>query len=140
VAGEFYEDAAPYHQLIEQLQLGDRVLLHTEFIPNEAVKDYFCAADLVVQPYKSATQSGISQIAYHFEKPMVVTNVGGLAETIPDNKVGFICEPEPGAIATVVEKYYRDQREADMTAALRIEKQKYSWQSLAAELHRLAES
>lgn len=140
VAGEFYEDAAPYHQLIEQLQLGDRVLLHTEFIPNEAVKDYFCAADLVVQPYKSATQSGISQIAYHFEKPMVVTNVGGLAETIPDNKAGFICEPEPGAIATVVEKYYRDQREADMTAALRIEKQKYSWQSLAAELHRLAES
>jgi glycosyltransferase involved in cell wall biosynthesis len=140
VAGEFYEDAAAYHELIEQLQLNDRVLLHTEFIPNEAVKDYFCAADLVVQPYKSATQSGISQIAYHFEKPMVVTNVGGLAETIPDNKAGFICEPEPGAIATVVEKYYRDQREEDMTAALRIEKQKYSWQRLAAELHRLAES
>lgn len=140
VAGEFYEDAAPYHQLIEQLQLSDRVLLRTEFIPNEAVKDYFCAADLVVQPYKSATQSGISQIAYHFEKPMVVTNVGGLAETIPDNKAGFICEPEPGAIATAVEKYYRDQREADMTAALRIEKQKYSWQRLAAELHRLADS
>jgi glycosyltransferase involved in cell wall biosynthesis len=139
VAGEFYEDAAPYQQLIEQLQLGSRVLLHTEFIPNEAVKDYFCAADLVVQPYKSATQSGISQIAYHFEKPMVVTNVGGLAETIPDNKVGFICEPEPGAIATAVEKYYRDQRETDMTAALRIEKQKYSWQRLAAELHRLAD-
>lgn len=140
VAGEFYEDAAPYHQLIEKLQLGSRVLLRTEFIPNEAVKDYFCAADLVVQPYKSATQSGISQIAYHFEKPMVVTNVGGLAETIPDNKVGFICEPEPGAIATAVERYYQDQREADMTAALRIEKQQYSWQRLATELHRLADS
>jgi glycosyltransferase involved in cell wall biosynthesis len=140
VAGEFYEDAAPYHKLIEELQLADRVLLHTEYIPNEAVKDYFCAADLVVQSYKSATQSGISQIAYHFEKPMVVTNVGGLAETIPDNKVGFIVEPEPGAIATAVEKYYRDQREADMTAALRIEKQQYSWQRLAAELHRLADS
>lgn len=140
VAGEFYEDAAPYHKLIEDLQLGDRVLLHTEYIPNEAVKDYFCAADLVVQSYKSATQSGISQIAYHFEKPMVVTNVGGLAETIPDNKVGFIVEPEPGAIAAAVERYYRDQREADMTAALRIEKQQYSWQRLAAELHRLADS
>lgn len=140
VAGEFYEDAAPYHKLIEELRLGDRVLLHTEYIPNEAVKDYFCAADLVVQSYKSATQSGISQIAYHFEKPMVVTNVGGLAETIPDNKVGFIVEPEPGAIATAVERYYRDQREADMTAALRIEKQQYSWQRLAAELHRLADS
>lgn len=140
VAGEFYEDAAPYHKLIEELRLGNRVLLHTEYISNEAVKDYFCAADLVVQSYKSATQSGISQIAYHFEKPMVVTNVGGLAETIPDNKVGFIVEPEPGAIAAAVERYYRDQREADMTAALRIEKQQYSWQRLAAELHRLADS
>lgn len=140
VAGEFYEDAAPYHKLIEELRLADRVLLHTEYIPNEAVKDYFCAADLVVQSYKSATQSGISQIAYHFEKPMVVTNVGGLAETIPDNKVGFIVEPEPGAIAAAVERYYRDQREADMTAALRIEKQQYSWQRLAAELQRLADS
>ncbi|HEU4551469.1 MAG TPA: glycosyltransferase [Chitinophaga sp.] len=140
VAGEFYEDAAPYHQLIAQHQLGDKVLLHTDFIPNNDVKYYFCAADLVVQPYKSATQSGISQIAYHFEKPMVVTNVGGLAETIPDGKVGFICEPEPAAIAAAIEKYYIDDREADMTAAVRVEKQQYSWSRLAAEIYKLAES
>ncbi|GAA0547890.1 glycosyltransferase [Chitinophaga japonensis] len=138
VAGEFYEDAAPYHQLLQQLQLGDRVLLHTDFIPNEAVKYYFCAADLVVQPYKSATQSGISQIAYHFERPMVVTDVGGLAETIPDGKVGFRCAPEPAAIAAAVERYFLDNREADMTAALRVEKQQYSWHRLAKEIHSLA--
>ncbi|PSL23398.1 glycosyltransferase [Chitinophaga ginsengisoli] len=140
VAGEFYEDAAPYNQLLEQLQLGDKVLMHTDFIPNDAVKNYFCAADLVVQPYKSATQSGISQIAYHFEKPMVVTRVGGLVEMVPDNIVGFQCEPEPGDIAAAIEKYYRDNREADMTAAVRVEKKQYSWERLAGEIHKLAAS
>lgn len=140
VAGEYYEDAAPYNQLLEKLQLGDRVLMHTDFIPNDAVKNYFCAADLVVQPYKSATQSGISQIAYHFEKPMVVTRVGGLVEMVPDNVVGFQCEPEPADIATAIEKYYLQQREADMTAAIHIEKKQYSWERLAGEINRLVNS
>jgi glycosyltransferase involved in cell wall biosynthesis len=137
VAGEFYEDAAPYNELLAKLQLGDRILMHTDFIPNDAVKNYFCAADLVVQPYKSATQSGISQIAYHFEKPMVVTRVGGLLEMVPDNVVGFQCEPDPADIATAVEKYYVQNREADMTAAVREEKKKYAWDRLANEIRRL---
>lgn len=135
VAGEYYEDATPYQQLLDKLQLGDRVLMHTDFIPNDAVKNYFCAADLVVQPYKSATQSGISQIAYHFEKPMVVTRVGGLTEMVPDNVVGFQCEPDPADIANAIEKYYLQNREADMTAAIHIEKQQYSWQRLANEIY-----
>ncbi|MVT12399.1 glycosyltransferase [Chitinophaga tropicalis] len=137
VAGEFYEDATPYQQLLEKLNLGDKVLMHTDFIPNDAVKNYFCAADLVVQPYKSATQSGISQIAYHFDKPMVVTRVGGLVEMVPDNVVGFQCEPIPADIAAAITRYYKENREADMIAALRIEKQQYSWHRLAAEIHRL---
>lgn len=140
VAGEYYEDAAPYQQLLQELQLGDRVLMHTDFIPTEAVKNYFCAADLVVQPYKSATQSGISQIAYHFEKPMVVTRVGGLVEMVPDGVVGFQCDPEPASIAAAIEKYFMDNREADMTAALQQEKLQYSWSRLAREIHTLAES
>lgn len=137
VAGEFYEDPAPYQQLLEKLDLHNRVLMHTDFIPNDAVKHYFSAADLVVQPYKSATQSGISQIAYHFDKPMVVTRVGGLVEMVPDNVVGFQSEPVPADIAAAVGRYYREDREADMTAALRIEKQQYSWQRLATEIHKL---
>jgi glycosyltransferase involved in cell wall biosynthesis len=137
VAGEYYEDAAPYNELLAKLQLGDRVLMHTDFIPNDAVKNYFCAADLVVQPYKSATQSGISQIAYHFEKPMVVTRVGGLLEMVPDNVVGFQCEPEPADIAAKIERYYVENREADMTAAVHVEKEKYSWDRLAKEILRL---
>lgn len=140
VAGEYYEDAAPYQQLLQELQLGDRVLMHTDFIPTDAVKNYFCAADLVVQPYKSATQSGISQIAYHFEKPMVVTRVGGLVEMVPDGVVGFQCDPEPASIAAAIEKYFTGNREADMVAALQQEKQQYSWSRLAREIHTLAES
>lgn len=138
VAGEYYEDAAPYLDLLNKLQLGDRVLMHTDFIPNEAVKNYFCAADLVVQPYKSATQSGISQIAYHFEKPMVVTNVGGLVEMVPDGVVGFQAEPDPASIAAAIEKYFVGNREADMVEALRKEKLQYSWARLAKEIHILA--
>ena len=140
VAGEFYEDATPYKELLERLNLGDRVLMHTDFIPNEAVKNYFCSADLVVQPYKSATQSGISQIAYHFEKPMVVTKVGGLVEMVPDGIVGFQTTPDPASIAAAIEKYFKENREADMVAALQQEKKQYSWTRLANEIHKLAES
>ncbi|NIG54332.1 glycosyltransferase [Chitinophaga sp. Cy-1792] len=138
VAGEFFEDAAPYQQLLQELQLGDRVIMHTDFIPTEAVKNYFCAADLVVQPYKSATQSGISQIAYHFNKPMVVTKVGGLTEMVPDGIVGFQADPEPASIAAAIEKYYTGNHEADMTEAVKEEKLKYSWHRLASEIHKLA--
>ncbi|QHS59421.1 glycosyltransferase [Chitinophaga agri] len=137
VAGEAYEDLTPYNQLLDTLQLRDRVTMNTDFIPDTAVKNYFCAADLVVQPYKSATQSGISQIAYHFDKPMIVTRVGGLIEMVPDDIVGFQCEPDPADIATAIEKYYVNNREADMTEAVRREKKQYSWERLAGEINRL---
>ncbi|HZI00538.1 MAG TPA: glycosyltransferase, partial [Flavisolibacter sp.] len=99
VAGEFYEDAKPYHDLVAQLQLQHSVLLRTQFIPDSEVRDYLCSGDCVVQPYKNATQSGVTPLAYHFEKPMIVTNVGGLPSLVPHRKVGLVCEPEPGAIA-----------------------------------------
>ncbi|NSL87417.1 glycosyltransferase [Chitinophaga solisilvae] len=140
VAGEYYEDAAPYQQLLQELRLGDRIIMHTDFIPTEDVKNYFCAADLVVQPYKSATQSGISQIAYHFDKPMVVTRVGGLLEMVPDGVVGFQCEPDPASIAEAIEKYFTGNHEAEMVTALKTEKLKYSWARLAKEIHTLADN
>jgi glycosyltransferase involved in cell wall biosynthesis len=84
IAGEFYTDSKPYFEIIKKHKLEDLVLMHNDFIPDEKVAAYFCASDIVVQPYKDATQSGVTQIAYHFNKPMIVTNVGGLAEIIPD--------------------------------------------------------
>ena len=133
VAGEYYDDKESYEQQIAQYGIRDNVKLFTDFIPNEEVRYYFSAADLVVQPYRSATQSGITQVAYHFEKPMVVTNVGGLAEVVPDGKVGFVTEPNPTDIATAILKYYQ-QGIPGLQQNIAIEKQKYSWDTFTDAL------
>ena len=134
VAGEFYGDPKPYYDLLRNLDLGGRVAMHTDFIPDHEVNRYFCAADLVAQPYKSATQSGVSQIAYHFEKPMLVTNVGGLPEIVPDGKAGFVVEPEPQAIADAIVRYYKEDMEEQLAAGVRDEKKKYLWDNMTAAI------
>lgn len=138
IAGEFYEDAAPYEVLIRRYKLEDRIIRATDFIPNEKVVDYFCAADLIVQPYKNATQSGVSQIAYHFERPMLVTDVGGLAELIPDGVVGYVVPPTPGAIADAVVNFYAEKCEATFEAGVREQKKQFSWPVMVAALKEVA--
>ena len=112
IAGEFYESSDPYYEIIDKHGLRDDIVLATKFIPNEEVVNYFCAADIIVQPYKNATQSGVTQIAYHFEKPMLVTNVGGLEEIVPHDKVGYVCEPEPNNIANAIDDFYYNNKES----------------------------
>lgn len=107
IAGEFYEDATAYQELIGQLNIRDQVILKTDFIPDSEVRYYLCAADLLVQPYKNATQSGVTPLAYYFEKPMVVTNVGGLPSLVPHGKSGLVAEPEPAAIATAIKEFFQ---------------------------------
>ncbi len=138
IAGEFYEDAAPYEELIQRYQLEARIIRATDFIPNEKVVDYFCAADLIVQPYKNATQSGVSQIAYHFERPMLVTDVGGLAELIPAGIVGYVVPPTAPAIADAIIDFYTQQREMAFNAGVRAEKTKFSWEVMVAALKEVA--
>ncbi len=133
IAGEFYEDAKPYHDLIEKYQLQDQVILKTGFIPDSEVRYYFCAADLVVQPYRSATQSGITPMAYHFERPMIVTNVGGLPEIVPDGKVGLVADPEPSSLAEAIIKFY-DIGEQHFITYIKSEKQKYGWDRMARSI------
>ncbi|MCR5065782.1 MAG: glycosyltransferase [Bacteroidales bacterium] len=130
VAGEFYGDSKPYMEQIERLGIKDSTLLFTEFIPDDKVNLYFRACDIVVQPYKSATQSGVAQIAFHFEKPMIVTNVGGLAEIVPDGKVGYVVEPQPGQIADAIIRYFDGNHEQEFTEGVREEKKKYSWSKM----------
>ncbi|MBP5547824.1 MAG: glycosyltransferase [Bacteroidales bacterium] len=130
VAGEFYGDSKPYLQIIEQLKLHDRVVLCTDFIPDSQVNRYFRACDIVAQPYKSATQSGVTQIAFHFEKPMLVTDVGGLAEIVPDGKIGYVVQPDERQIADAIIRFYDEQRETPFTVAVAEEKKKYSWQNM----------
>ena len=138
IAGEFYDDAAPYEALIQRYNLGERIIRATDFIPNEKVVDYFCAADLVMQPYKNATQSGVSQIAYHFERPMLVTDVGGLAELIPDGVVGYVVPPTPVAIADAVVDFYAAKREEVFAAGVREQKKQFSWPIMVAALKEVA--
>lgn len=129
VAGEFYEDQRPYQELIEKLKISDQLILRTDFIPDSEVKYYLCAADAVIQPYRSATQSGVTPLAYHFEKPMIVSNVGGLPALVPDEKAGLIVEPNPKSIADGILKFYQFG-ENYFIPALKEEKKKYSWQKL----------
>src|SRR3954464_15167682 len=107
IAGEFYEDEKSYLQLIENLKLSGRIILHTHFIPDSEVKYYLCAADCVVQPYRNATQSGVTPLAYHFEKPMIVTNVGGLPDLVPDKKVGLVAEPNAENISNKIVEFFQ---------------------------------
>ncbi|UOG73683.1 glycosyltransferase [Hymenobacter tibetensis] len=138
VAGEYYEDAAPYEALIRQHGLENRLVRATDFIPNEQVVDYFCAADIIVQPYKNATQSGVSQIAYHFERPMLVTDVGGLAELIPDGEVGYVVKPTARAIADALMDFYEHKREAEFTVGVQEQKKQFSWSEMVKALKEVA--
>ena len=124
VAGEFYCDPKPFQAIIARHHLDDLVIMSNDFIPDSRVLNYFCAADLVVQPYKSATQSGVTQIAYHFNKPMIITDVGGLAEFVPDGKVGYIVNPDPAEIASAIVRFYDENRESEFSANAALEKQK----------------
>lgn len=139
VAGEFYEDKKPYLEIIERHRLQDRIVLFDTFIPNEEVKYYFSAADLLTLPYRSATQSGVTQVAFQFEKPTLVTNVGGLSEIIPHNKCGYVVDPDPKAIADAVVDYFAGNRETVMSLAMREEKKKYDWSIFADEIVTLYE-
>ena len=137
IAGEFYEDAKPYQEQIEKLDIGEQLILRTDFIPDSEVKNYLCAADVVIQPYRSATQSGVTPLAYHFEKPMVVTNVGGLPSLVPDGKVGIVVEPDPKSIAEGILKFYQ-LGEMHFILQLRSEKLKYSWSNMVEAITSLA--
>jgi glycosyltransferase involved in cell wall biosynthesis len=127
IAGEYYEDSAPYKQLIQDLNLSDAVIERNDFIPNQEVSTYFSACDMVVQTYHSATQSGVTQIAYHFNKPMLVTNVGGLSETVPNGKSGYVCEKDEHEIAKALIDFYENDREHGFSEYAKVFKSKFSW-------------
>ena len=134
VAGEFYEDSAPYLAQIKELGLESDVVLKTDFIPNEEVSTYFSASDMVVQTYLSATQSGVTQIAYYYNKPMLVTDVGGLAELVPTGKVGYVCQQDEKELAAAIHDFYTAQREPTFARGVEEEKAKFTWEYLTQQL------
>jgi len=127
IAGEFYTSPEKYMQIISEMNLTDHIELRIGFIDDQDVANYFGAADMVVQPYKSATQSGVTQIAFNYNKPMLVTDVGGLAEMIPHGKVGYVVKPGPEAITDAIFDFYSNDRSNFFTANVIEEKEKFSW-------------
>lgn len=139
LAGEFYGDPAPYLDLIKRYKLEEFIFMHTDFIPNQEVGRYFSAADCVVLPYRSATQSGITQVAYHFDLPMIVSNVGGLPELVHNEYVGYVVEPNARQIADGIFSFYQHDKEQQFRTNIIDEKRKYSWDTFGSEILKLAD-
>jgi len=137
VAGEFYEDDSPYRNLIKQHGLENEIILYDRFIRDEEVSLLFGVADLVVQPYKSATQSGVTQIAFHFEKPMLVTDVGGLREIVTDRKCGYVVKPEPEPIASAILDYFDNNSRESFTEGVKNEKEKFLWDKMTGAIEEI---
>ena len=134
IAGEFYASREKYIALIERLGLQNRVVLHDRFIADDDVKYYFSAADCLVLPYRTATQSGVTQIAYNFSLPMIVTRVGGLPEIVPDGRVGLVCEPDADLIATAMQQIYSGDTLSVMRENFAEERKRFSWAAMCDKL------
>ncbi|MEO7445594.1 MAG: glycosyltransferase [Ferruginibacter sp.] len=129
VAGEYYDDKEYYEHLAKTLDIQSLIIDHTGFVKSDQIKYYLCAADVVVQPYRHATQSGVTPLAYHFEVPMIVTNVGGLADMVPHGVAGLVCSPSSASLAECIREFYITGPDAFLPG-IRKEKIKYSWQNL----------
>jgi len=135
VAGEFYESDKPYRELIKKLKIENDTILIARFINEVEVALLFSAADLIVQPYRSATQSGVTQIAFHFEKPVLVTDVGGLSEIVADRKCGYVVKPEPKHVSEAIIDYFSNNRQKQFTEGVKQEKARFTWERLTASIN-----
>ncbi len=133
IAGEFYDDKEAYLKMFDDLGIADRVILRDTYIPESQVKYYFATASIVAQTYRTATQSGVTQIAYHFGRPMLVTDVGGLAEIVPHGVVGYVSAPEAGAIARDLRRFFEENREGEFSAAVERERHNFTWDNFVRE-------
>jgi len=140
IAGEFYDDKTEYTDVIADLGIAENIIMKSDFIPADKVKDYFCAADMITQTYRTATQSGVTQIAYSFDRPMLVTDVGGLAEIVPNNKVGYVTSQNPTEIADAIIDFYTSNKEEEFSDNARFEKKRFSWKFFVEGIDELMNS
>ena len=140
IAGEFYDNKTEYTDMIADLGITENIIMKSDFIPANKVKDYFCAADMITQTYRTATQSGVTQIAYSFNRPMLVTNVGGLAEIVPNNKVGYVTSQNPTEIANAIIDFYTNNKEEVFSDNTSLEKKRFSWKFFVEGIEELMNS
>ena len=134
VAGEFYASKEKYYEIIEHRGLQDRVVMHEGFVADDDVKYYFSASDCLVLPYRTATQSGVTQIAYNFTLPMLVTNVGGLPEIVPDGVVGVVCHPDVKGVLNGLQRIYSDGVLDRLKTNFEQERKRFSWSAMCDKL------
>ena len=139
IAGEYYDKPGEYQKIIAEHNLGDAIVQVNDFIPDSEVSNYFSAADIVVQTYKTATQSGVTQIAYYYNKPMLVTNVGGLAELVPHNKVGYVTSTDTLEIADAIIDFYENNREPEFVENIKTERERFTWDTMMQKLLEVAQ-
>ena len=139
IAGEFYASREKYLQLIKELGIENDIILHDFFVKDEDVKYYFSAADCVVLPYKTATQSGVTQICYNFCTPVIVTNVGGLAEIVPHDRVGYVCEPSVDGVYDAITKIYEGDNLSRFAEAMKDERRRFSWSAMCDKIEEVYE-
>ncbi len=134
VAGEFYSSRERYISQIKSCGIGDEVILHEGFVADDMVKYYFSATDFITLPYHTATQSGVTQIAYNFSLPMIVTNVGGLPEIVPNDRVGYVCQPTFSSVAEAIEKAWSDNNLERFKENLIEERKRFSWAEMCNKI------
>ena len=139
IAGEFYASREKYVDLITKLGLGDDIILHDHFIPDGEVANYFSVADCVVLPYKTATQSGVTQIAYNFRTPIIVTDVGGLKEIVPGGKVGYVVESSAEGVLNGLNRIYEQGRIEEFVANMEHERKRFSWEAMCNKIEEVYE-
>ncbi len=137
IAGEYYVEQNYYDEIIRELNIREHLVFRNDFIPDNEVAHYFNAADMVVQPYKTATQSGVTQIAYHFNKPMLVTDVGGLAEIVPNEKVGYVTPIDVSKISDALVNFYEKNRKNFFAKNASEIKKQYSWKRMIENIENI---
>jgi glycosyltransferase involved in cell wall biosynthesis len=138
VVGEFYDDTAPYIELVERLGLADAVRFENRYVANEEVEGFFVASDCVVLPYLSATQSGIVQIAVAMDRPVIVTDVGGLSEAVSPERTGFVVPPrDSAALARAVIRFFDEGWAARMAPWFGEERKRFSWKAMTEAIDEL---
>ena len=137
IVGECYENENKYTDLIKKAGITDNVKCHYSFIPDNEVGKYFSAADVVVLPYKTASQSGIVQIAYHFDTPVIVSNVGGLPEIVDEGKTGYCVEPNSNAFAKAIKAFYENDNISEMNSNISEYKSQFSWDAMVKAIEKL---
>ena len=140
IAGEFYDTKETYLTQLQNSSKKNQIILHDKFIPNDLVRYYFCTSSLVAQTYRNATNSGVTMVGYYYNKPMLVTNVGGLKEIVPDNKCGFLVENDIDKISEKINYYFQNSLEEEFTENVKIEKKKYEWKTFTQNLIELYKS